>query len=110
MKSKNINNRYNKACLDAFVNQNILFKQIMGNVVGYKEKKVPKYLKVKVPYIRKFYSTYGVWEDDPAYIVGVKEVKLFKIGTETIKEPTYKRPSSKPINFTRYGEGKESKK
>lgn len=83
-----------------------LIDKIMGKPIGYKDVKYPKYLHIYLPTISKHFDTDydGEYSDFDGYLLSLKKVKLFRIGTEIIKEPIYKKQTGKKITFKRYGD------
>jgi len=91
-----LSNFYDKMLLDAYTNTNLL----LGEVVGYRNVKRPKYLEISLPHIEKHYD-YDYGEDD-GYLLTFRRVRLFRIGTETVSEPIYKKRKGSFIRFPRY--------
>lgn len=56
-------------------------------ITGYRNKKVPVYLTIKYPMIEKYFDDeYGKFV---GYLIVIKEIKLFRIGTKVEKVPVY---------------------
>jgi len=73
---------------------------ILGDLIGYKKVKAPRYFKIIIPTISRYYD-----EDFcqfVGYLIRFKEIRLFKIGTEIVEVPVYKKREGKAIKFRRY--------
>lgn len=85
---------YDKAILKALVKGMSLF--CTGK---FRNKRVPKYLKIKIPVIEKHFCEDM---DDSGFFITIKEIPLFRIGTKVIKVPVRRKLKGKKIRFRRY--------
>ena len=89
---------------DSILQQSQLDEFAFGKIVGYRDIKVPVYLRIKVPVIVKHYcedSEYGQSEF-MGWLISFREVSLFRIGTKIEKEPIRKESNiGGTINFVR---------
>jgi len=79
---------YDSLLMDSFT------KPISG--IKYKKKKVPTYLTIKVPLIKRHECS------DDGWLIYLKEIRLFKIGSHFEKVPYYPKTKGKVITFKRY--------
>ncbi len=99
-----LHNFYDQRLLDRTMNTTTT-SLLLGEVVGYRKVKRPKYLWVTLPQIEKHYDTeYNEFE---GYLLTFRRVRLFRIGTKMVSEPIYKKKTGSTIRFVRYGDGVE---
>lgn len=72
--------------------------------VKYRKTRVPTYLTIKVPSIKRHVCSYdGDAESYGGWILTFREIKLFKIGSHIEEVPCYKKPKKgQTIKFKRY--------
>ena len=88
-----IGNFYDKALLD-------LCKVSLLYTGKFRKKRVPKYLKIKIPIIRWHFC-----EDsgESGLFITTREISLFKIGTEVIRVPVMRKfKKGAKVKFRRY--------
>lgn len=90
----------------------MLVESILNSGMGlfytgkFRNKRVPKYLKIRIPVIRKHFCE-GVFES--GLFLTTKEITLFKIGTEVIKVPVKRKfKKGEKIRFKRYSNEKNA--
>ncbi len=66
----------------------------------FRNKRVPKYFKIRVPVIRKYFCEDT---DENGLLITTKEISLFRIGTKVIKVPVIRKLKGKKIRFRRFG-------
>lgn len=96
-----INKAMYKKVVDNVLNQGGLYELINGKIIGWRKKKVTKYLKVPKLVIEKNYDDEG--EELDGYIIRVEKIETsIPIGKEIIKVPIREK-IKKPItiNFSR---------
>lgn len=95
---KALGNYYDRTMMDMMTN-NTAAEMLFGKVVGYRKQRVPKYLYIPFPAIEKHYNEDGEYE---GLLISVYQKRLFRIGTEIVEVPIYKKKKS-TIKFARNG-------
>lgn len=104
-------NLYDQILINTLTHANQLDEMVFGKITGYKTVKAPRYLTIKIPDISKQYdddSEYGTGEFE-GFLISFKEIKLFRIGTKTEKQPIRKKPKGQTVSFSRYNHDKTTK-
>jgi hypothetical protein len=68
-------------------------------IIRYKKVKVPRYLEITIPVIKKHYS--DDWWEYEGLLLTTKRIRICRIGTKTEREPIYKKRTG-TIVFKRY--------
>ena len=99
-------NFYDRALMDAITAPSMFFTG------KYRNQRVPKYLRIKVPVIER----HDCCDEDggcyqSGWLITTKEIQLFRIGTKVIKVPVMRKfKKGETIKFKRYGNLNENKK
>jgi len=97
---------YDQMLMNSIKQKTIMDEIFLGKITGYRKVKVPKYLKIKVPFVEKDYDNdyeFGTGEFR-GWLFGFREVNGPRIGTKTIRVPVMKKPKNRTIKFTRYSD------
>ena len=92
---------YDKVLLNSFLGMSY---PPLGEIIGYKNIKVPVYFRIYIPVVEKHYDTdfeYGTGEFE-GWLLSFREINLFKIGNKIKKQPIYRKEEKKTVIFKRY--------
>jgi len=97
---------YDRQVLSVLESGTSVSSLLYGDIIGYRKKKVTKYLYIPIPTIERQYnddSEYGTGEFE-GFLISVRWINThIPIGKETIEVLVYRKAKGQTIKFRRYG-------